>query len=127
MIITYLYLVPGLVELQDALSEVRARWYDLGLRLGLTPGTLDAIKTTYHHVADDCMREMLRTWLQETSKKACWSDVVAALRAMKRNDVADKVVGKYCDSTSGLSLGMSVHCTCMVLLMYRCTIFTTSW
>ena len=91
---------PTLLELQDALSEVTARWYDLGLRLGLSTGTLDAIKTTNHH---DSMRDMLRTWLEEASEKACWSDIVDALQVMKRNDVADKVTTKYCSSSS---LGM---------------------
>ena len=52
---------------------------------------------------------MLRTWLEEASEKACWSDVVDALRAVRRNDVADAVASKYCNSTADSSqsvLGM---------------------
>ena len=98
---------PTLLELQDALSEVTARWYDLGLRLGLSTGTLDAIQATSRHVAADSMRGMLRTWLEEASEKACWSDIVTALRALRRNDVADKVAKKYCNSTGDSSQSAS--------------------
>lgn len=90
-------------ELEDALSKVRAKWYDLGLRLGVPDETLDAIKSTQKHVVEDCMRAMLQTWQGQCPERD-WSDIVRVLREMHRNDVADEVERKYCTNSPPLPL-----------------------
>lgn len=97
---------PKFVELIDALSEARANWYDLGLRLDISDGTLDAIKAN-HDKVEDCLRKMLQQWLQTYPERE-WSAIVTALIAIHRNDVAGEVDIKYCKRTAGLlSSGIS--------------------
>ena len=47
--------------------EARAKWYHIGLGLGLKPGDLDAIKKSHFDIVDDCFTIMIKTWL--TSSK----------------------------------------------------------
>ena len=62
-----------------AVWEARAKWYNIGLELGLTPGTLDAIKLANQDDPDRCIRETLKTWLSQ-SEHPTWSDLARALR-----------------------------------------------
>ena len=97
---------PTILKLRDALLEVTADWYTLGLRLDISTGTLNAIKATNHEKVDDCMNDMLQKWLGKYPDRG-WSDIITALRAMERNDIANEVAMKYCNSTAdSSSLGM---------------------
>ena len=69
-----------LASIQEAVWEGRAKWYNIGLWLGLTPGTLDAIRETYHCNVDQCFTETLKKWLRQ-SEHPTWSDLARALRA----------------------------------------------
>ena len=93
---------PTLLELIDALSEIAANWYDLGMRLGVPIATLDAIRETNKHVVGDCLREMLKWWMGKHPERG-WSDIIHTLREMNRNDVADEVQTRY---TEPSALGM---------------------
>ena len=61
--------------------EGRAKWYNLGLELGIPLGTLDAIQQTNHHVADDCFRATLVEWLGSSELRPSWSSLARSLRA----------------------------------------------
>lgn len=83
-------------DLHDVLRKVwegRAKWYNIGLALKLTPGTLDAIQTTNHRVVDDCLRAMLKKWLSEPELNPSWSGLATALRDITVNwsDIADQL------------------------------------
>ena len=54
--------VEHLTAVRSKLWEARAKWYDIGLELGIHSGTLDAIKCNNNNV-EDRFREMLREWL----------------------------------------------------------------
>lgn len=73
--------MDDLASIQTALWEGRSKWYDIGLQLGLTPGTLDAIQRTNHHVADDCFRETLKEWLSSPNLKPSLNRLADALKA----------------------------------------------
>lgn len=76
---TYLT-VDDLADIQRAVWEGRAKWYNIGLELGLTAGTLDAILQTNKHVVDDCFRAMLKEWLSKSDPFPTWSSLAKALR-----------------------------------------------
>ena len=63
----------------EAVWKARAKWYNIGLQLGLTSGTLDAIRLTNHYIADQCFTETFKEWLIQ-SKHPTWSDLARALR-----------------------------------------------
>ena len=68
-----------LLNVMEELADVRAKWYNIGLGLGLSVGTLDGIKAD-HSNTSDCLREALKTWLKTHLPPPTWSKVVDALR-----------------------------------------------
>ena len=77
---TYLT-VDDLAKVQRAVWEGRAKWYNIGLELGLTAGTLEAIQLTNKHDVEDCFRAMLKKWLRKSDLLPTWSSLANALRA----------------------------------------------
>ena len=69
-----------LADVQRALWDGRAKWYNLGLELGLKAGTLDAIQLTNANNVDNCFRSMLKEWLRKTELVPTWSSLARALR-----------------------------------------------
>ena len=65
-----------------ALWEGRAKWYNLGLELGIPAGVLQAIQLTNHYVTDDCFRETLITWMRSNELRPSWSSLARALKAV---------------------------------------------
>jgi hypothetical protein len=70
-----------LAKVQRAVWEGRAKWYNLGLELGLTAGTLDAIQQTNANNVDNCFRAMLTEWLRKLELFRTWSSLARSLRA----------------------------------------------
>ena len=83
-----------LVVVQEELYNVRPHWYNLGLKLGLKPGALDAIKTQCS--GDECFRETLKDYLKTTTPS--WRALVEALRSptVGQLQLAEEVEQKYC-------------------------------
>ena len=73
--------MDDLASVQTAVWEGRAKWYNIGLDLGLTAGTLDAIKLSNHHDADDCFTATLKEWLSRSDLRPSWSGLATSLRA----------------------------------------------
>ena len=70
-----------LASVQEAVWEGRAKWYNIGLQLGLSPGTLDAIKLGNQSNPDDCFTETLKLWLRGSWNRPSWSGLARSLRA----------------------------------------------
>ena len=75
--------MDDLASVQKAAWEGRAKWYNIGLELDLTAGTLDAIQQTNHHVTDDCFRATLKEWLTapDLRIRPSWRSLAVALRS----------------------------------------------
>ena len=63
----------------EELYDVRMKWYDLGLKLGVSVAVLDRIRQEFSSPSD-CLLEVLKHWLQ-SSPLPTWEDVCAALRS----------------------------------------------
>ncbi len=62
------------------LLHVCAVWYNIGLVLYMSPGTLDGIHVKGPYKTPmDCLREMLKVWLS-TSPDPSWEELIAALK-----------------------------------------------
>ena len=73
--------MDDLTSVLRAVWEGRAKWYNIGLELGLTAGTLDAIKLANQDDPDRCIRETLKDWLRRDDVHPSWSGLARALRA----------------------------------------------
>ena len=66
--------------IMEELNDVRAKWNNIGLQLGVSVGTLDAIKKQCNDHSD-CLRETLTTWLKRYPPPPTWGYIIAALRS----------------------------------------------
>ena len=72
--------MDDLASVQTEIWEGRAKWYNLGLGLGLKPGTLDSIKLANQGDPDYCITPTLKEWLMKATHPS-WSDLASALKA----------------------------------------------
>ena len=80
-----------IATLCDELTGI-SDWFTLGLNLGVPHHQLEEVRRNYYSVEGlgACRRETLVLWLQRTPN-ASWRDVVAALRRMGENIVAERI------------------------------------
>ena len=89
----------NLLTIMEELADVRAKWYNIGLGLELSVGTLDGIKAEHSNISD-CLRETLKKWLNAYSPPPTWSKVVKALKTKTVDEarLATDLECKYCSS-----------------------------
>ena len=73
--------IDDLHQVKEAAWEVRAKWYDFGLALGVPCDTLDAVKKSNQGDCDDCFRESLKEWLKGAEPPPTWSALCNALKS----------------------------------------------
>ena len=83
-------------------------YYDLGLYLGLSSDTLDAIKENNKGDIDGCLRDCLTKWLQEPDEEKGGPTIyllVTALRELGENAIAERIdiESELKQSVSGLA------------------------
>ena len=83
----------------EELNDTRVKWYDIGLQLRMSVGTLDAIKEQYDDPSD-CLREALKTWLKTCPSPPTWKNIVDTLRRITVGEVrlAADLEQKYCST-----------------------------
>ena len=84
--------------LENELYDAHAKWYALGVQLGVSTCRLDAIRVDHNYrCAADCQREMLEDW-RNNAVECTWEKVAEALEsgpvAMAR--LARSVREKHC-------------------------------
>ena len=100
--------VNDLPVVMEELNDIRAKWYDIGLQLRVSVGTLDAIKEQYDDPSH-CLRETLKTWLKTYPSPPTWSNIVTALRSrIGEVRLAADLEQKYC-STQDSSVAATHH------------------
>ena len=89
-----------LAVLLEELINVRAKWYNIGVKLGVGVGTLNAIRAECNN-SSDCLRETLAAWLRARPTPTTWSKVVEALNSaiVDEGVLATSLKRKYCSST----------------------------
>ena len=86
-----------LLNVMEELADVRAKWYNIGLGLGQSVGTLNSIETEHSNTSDS-LRTTLMKWLNAYSPPPTWSKVVEALRTKTVDEarLAAHLERKYC-------------------------------
>ena len=85
--------VDDLHLLMKELNDVRAKWNNIGVQLGVSVGTLDAIRETYSDPSN-CLREALTAWLKSSLPNK-WTNVVDALNVVGEARLAAELEHKY--------------------------------
>ena len=83
-------------QVLEAVMDVAAHWYPLGLQLNVKTGTLDSIKVQFQSPRDQLL-ETLKTWLT-TSDNTSWRTLTDALksRSVGATHLAGDLETKYC-------------------------------
>lgn len=72
--------IEDLREVQNTIWEARTQWYNIGLGLGLSLGSLEAIQCN-NPKCEDCFRDMLSKWLKKANPRPTWSALAEALES----------------------------------------------
>ena len=65
----------------ESVWEARTKWYNIGLKLGIAPGTLDSIKLAEKQNPDECITTMINRWLRDDKFEPTWKLIDEALRS----------------------------------------------
>ena len=65
----------------ESVWEARSKWYYLGLKLGISAGTLDAISTSANQNTDACFTDMIKDWLKNGEPRPTWATLAKALKS----------------------------------------------
>ena len=69
-------------DIYHELKEMTAaRWHQLGVQLGIRPGTLSTIEHSYPHDPQRCMTEVIMWWLQN-APECSWAKLAEPVEAM---------------------------------------------
>ena len=96
-------------QVLEAVMDVAAQWYPLGLQLKVKTGTLDSIRIQFQSPKDKLL-EMLKTWLN-SGHNISWRTLTEALRSQSvgRGQLADVLETEHClEERTGMNIGMSV-------------------
>ena len=87
--------MTDLDTLVEEMSAINAKWESIGHALFIQAHHvyLTDIRTSYSSIPHDCLREMLRKWLQEYP--ANWGHIIVALRKVKEFGLANHLKAKY--------------------------------
>ena len=68
-----------LITVLNLTWDARSKWYNIGLKLGISVDTLDAVKIYHREDCDECYTEVLKRWLRNDLSPT-WSALADALR-----------------------------------------------
>ena len=91
--------INDLREVKNAVFDARAKWYNLGLELGILAGDLDNISTNPKNFGDNdkFLAVVLTMFLQQVDPKPTWRRVADAMasRSVGRPDIAERLRIKH--------------------------------
>ena len=81
---------------REAAKEATAKWFDIGIELGLLPHALEIIKDNYSDVKQ-CFTQMLLQWLRQVDPPPTWSALAKALKHSYVNhpDIAQRIEKEF--------------------------------
>ena len=80
----------------NSISTLAAKWFNLGLALGLSRDTLDIIEYNYPRDAHRCQTEMITAWLRMSSHPS-WQRLASALSSplVNRIEIATMIAVQH--------------------------------
>ena len=111
----------------EELVQVSDKWYLLGLRLNVHPGTLDSIRQEYLMTGTvSCLCGVLQAWLKGTKPYPTWKALVNALRSetVGEMQLGEQLKGKY--AADRQSTGSSNSSGILCGIIYYCELFIST-
>ena len=68
-------------RVQSMTWEARSQWFNVGLGLGLSVNTLEAVRRTNQGDCDVCYTKTLVEWLRWNDPRPTWSTLAEALKS----------------------------------------------
>ena len=72
--------IDDLGDVLEAVWEARSQWYNIGLKLGISVGTLDSIELSNQNPGR-CLTAMIKDWLKNGKPKPSWAQLAKALKS----------------------------------------------
>ena len=82
----------------DSISTLTAKWFNLGVALGLSSGTLKTIESDHPKDTHRCLTEMVIAWLEmKDSSQPSWQSLASALRSplVNKNEIAVMIAAEH--------------------------------
>ena len=97
-----------LSKVRNEILSAAAKWYDIGLELGMTADYLDTIRKT-NDDPQDCLRKLLRRWLSCVDPQPSWKALINALSspAVNYQALASKIEEKYRNADPDINADIS--------------------
>jgi len=112
----------------EELIQVSDKWYLLGLRLNVHPGTLDSIRQEYLMTGTvSCLCGMLQAWLKSTKPYPTWKALIDGLRSetVREMLLGEQLKGKYAADRQSTCTGSSNSSGIYICgITYYCELFT---
>ena len=88
----------------EALIEVKHKWLQIGIQLGLSPSTLECIEGQCSTNFDKALYEMIKEWLKLSDQPHTWNDIVHALRlkSVDEGNLAGKIEKEWISLMAGI-------------------------
>ena len=84
--------------LKFLLSEAK-HWHNIGILLAVPESTLEQIETDYPGDCQQCVREMIKSWLKQVDPPPSWKDLAQAVSTVNPN-LAKKITKSAISSSS---------------------------
>ena len=80
----------------NSISTLAAKWFNLGLALGLSRDTLDIIDYNHPRDANRCQTEMITAWLRSSSQPT-WQGLASAVSSplVNRSEIATMIAVEH--------------------------------
>ena len=88
----------SLRSILDSISTLTAEWFNLGVALGLSSGTLRELESNYRGDARRCLTEMVIVWLQmKDNAQPSWQALASALSSplVNRIEIANMIAAEH--------------------------------
>ena len=83
--------ISDLTALVNILAPIQGEWKDLGSKLSINPQKLNQIEKDHKNIAKQCLREMLREYLQCPCSLPTWEELANYVNELN-HDVANAII-----------------------------------
>ena len=108
-----------LSNILSELSEVRGRWYEIGLELKVSRTDLDTIRSQSTNPRD-ALRNVVAGWLNNHPEPT-WEVLVGALRSVEKFDLAKRLETRYKHTLEPLSSEVGTVAVKEVSVIWWCS------